>query len=392
MAKSEGQPTLETFTAGTTNETVTETVVLPLETSQRKNAVVQTAIDEFQAMCSHMADMLPSLDPHERNPQNPTLYRMLTSEFPTEKREVAAKVALAASRHVVAAYESRRQRGDGGDRPTFGDGSYFMIDNQQLSIVENERGYGLKANFIPYKPEWFHLHTRPYTREYINRIVDGTASYGTGEFRLSDDGSLTLHLPVSWEVEVYKPDEVTRHVGVDIGENVIYAAAVVDSDGVVDVEMESGREFRHYRERLKTKRSELMEKDDLRGVKATREEQERYTEQVLDTASREVVDLAVTHAPCAIRIEDLTHYRETADDPIHDWPFAMLQEKIAYKATAEGIPVETVNPRDTSITCRKCGRGVLEFRDGADFCCRVCGYEVHADVNGAINIAFGGVK
>lgn len=70
----------------------------------------------------------------------------------------------------------------------------------------------------------------------------------------------------------------------------------------------------------------------------------------------------------------------------------MLQEKIAYKATAEGIPVETVNPRDTSITCRKCGQAVLEFRDGADFACRVCGYEVHADVNGAINIAFGGVS
>lgn len=387
MATTERQPTLDTFTAGTTTESVTETVVLPLETSQRKNGVIQTAVDEFQAMCSYMADMLPSLEPHERNPQNPTLYRMLTREFPTDEREVAAKVALAASRHVVAAYESRRQRGDGGDRPTFGDGSYFMIDNQQLSIVENDRGYGLKANFIPYNPEWFHITTRPYTREYLERIVDGEASYGTGEFRLSDDGTLTLHLPVSWDVEVYKADDVTRHVGVDIGENVIYAAAVVGTDGVVDVEMQSGREFRHYRERLKTKRSELMQNDDLRGVKATREEQERYTEQVLDTASRAVVELAVKHAPCAIRLEQLTHYRRTARDPIHDWPFAMLQEKIAYKARAEGIPVETVNPRDTSITCRKCGQATPEFRDGADFSCRRCGYEVHADVNAAINIA-----
>jgi len=387
MATTERQPTLDTFTAGTTTESVTETVVLPLVTSERKNDVIQTAVDEFQAMCSYMADMLPSLEPHERNPQNPTLCRMLTRECPTDEREVAAKVALAASRHVVAAYESRRQRGDGGDRPTFGDGSYFMIDNQQLSIVENDRGYGLKANFIPYNPEWFHITTRPYTREYLERIVDGEASYGTGEFRLSDDGTLTLHLPVSWDVEVYKADDVTRHVGVDIGENVIYAAAVVGTDGVVDVEMQSGREFRHYRERLKTKRSELMPNDDLRGVKATREEQERYTEQVLDTASRGVVELAVKHTPCAIRLEELTHYRNTARDPIHDWPFAMLQEKIAYKARAEGIPVETVNPRDTSITCRKCGQATPEFRDGADFSCRRCGYEVHADVNAASNIA-----
>jgi IS605 OrfB family transposase len=100
-----------------------------------------------------------------------------------------------------------------------------------------------------------------------------------------------------------------------------------------------------------------------------------------------VVEFAVEHEPSVLVLEDLTHYRETADDPIHDWPFADLQEKICYKATAEGIPVETVDPKDTSITCRKCGQATPEFRDGTEFSCRRCGYEVHADVNAAINIA-----
>lgn len=387
MATTDRQPTLDSFRAGTTSETVTETVILPLQTSQRKNEVVKTAVDEFQAMCSYMADMLPSFSPHQRNPQNPSLYRLITREFPKDERDVAAKVALAASRHVLAAFESRRQRGDGGERPTFGDGSYFMIDNQQLSIVKNDAGFGLKANFIPYKPQWYHINTRPYTREYLDRIVDGDASFGTAEFHLDPDGDLRIHLPVSWDVEVYKPGDVSRYVGVDIGENVIFAAAVLGADGEVDVDMQSGREFRHYRERLKTKRSELMENDDLRGVKATRQQQERYTEQVLDTASRSVVELAVEHSPCCIRLEDLVHYRQTARDPIHDWPFAMLQEKIAYKARAEGIPVETVNPENTSTTCRKCGQTNPEYRSGSQFSCTRCGYEVHADVNAAINIA-----
>jgi len=111
MATSEQQQTLESFTAGTTTERVTQTVVVPLETSQRKNAVVKTAIDEFQAMCSYMAAMLPSFQPHDRSPQNPTLYRLLTRAFPADERTVASKVALAASRHVAAAFESRRQRG-----------------------------------------------------------------------------------------------------------------------------------------------------------------------------------------------------------------------------------------------------------------------------------------
>jgi len=263
-----------------------------------------------------------------------------------------------------------------------------MLDSQQFEIVENERGFGVKTRFIPYDPVWFHINARPYVREYLERVCAGNASAGTAEIRLADDGSVWLHLPVSWEIDVYQPAEVNTTVGVDIGETVIYAAAVVGASGDVNaVEMQSGREFRHYREELQRKRDRLQQKGDLQGVKATRGDQQRYTEQVLDTASREIVNLAVEHAPATIKLEDLTHYRETADDPIHDWPFAELQEKIAYKAKAEGLPVEVVNPRNTSITCRKCGHSGPTYRDGNEFECRICGYEVHADVNAAINIA-----
>lgn len=387
MAVTDTQQTLAEYAAGTGTETVTQTAVVPLETSDRKNAKVRTAIDEFQAMCSYLGDMMASIPPHERSPNNPALYRLVTREFPSDKRTVGSKVALAATRKVAAAFQSHRARGDGGDRPAFGDGDYFMLDNQNITITENDRGFGLRANFIPYKPEWFHISPRPYVRDYLKRVTDGNASYGTAEFRLSDDGHLSAHVPISWEVDVYEPADVATTVGVDIGESVLFAAAVVDSDGVAAVEMQSGGEFRHYRERLQDKRERLMQQDDLRGLKQCRDEQRRYTEQVLDTASRRIVDLAVAHEPAKIHLEDLTHYRETARDPIHDWPFALLQEKIAYKAAAEGIPVSAVEPRDTSVTCRQCGQTNREYRDGADFACSRCGYEVHADVNAAINIA-----
>jgi len=382
------QPTLADFTAGTGSETGTQTIAAPLQTSNTKTAKVATIVDEFAGMCSHLGDMMASIGPHERVPNNSTLYRLITRQFPSDERTAGSKVALAASRHVAAAYQSFHARNDGGDRPTFGDESFFRIDSQQFEIVENDRGFGIKARFIPYDPVWFHIDPRPYVREYLDRVVNGDASAGTAEFRLHDDGGVSLHLPVSWDVDVYEPADVSRTVGVDIGENVIYAAAVVDGTGdVAGVDMQRGREFRHYRERLQQKRDELQEKGDLRGVKATRGDQRRYTEQVLDTASRAVVDLAVEHAPAAIQLEDLTHYRETARDPIHDWPFAEFQSKIIYKATAEGIPVEIVDPADTSVTCRKCGQTNREYRNGSDFSCTRCGYEVHADVNAAINIA-----
>ncbi|MEZ3118224.1 transposase [Halobaculum sp. MBLA0147] len=65
----------------------------------------------------------------------------------------------------------------------------------------------------------------------------------------------------------------------------------------------------------------------------------------------------------------------------------MLTRQLAYKATEAGLPVEAVEPAGTSVTCRQCGASDPAFRDGVDFECLACGYEVHADVNAAINIA-----
>ena len=98
MAATDRQAALSDYAAGTGTETVTQTVVVPLETSERKNAKVQTAIEEFQAMCSHLADMMASIPEHERVPNNPALYRLITREFPADNRTVSSKVALAASR------------------------------------------------------------------------------------------------------------------------------------------------------------------------------------------------------------------------------------------------------------------------------------------------------
>lgn len=82
----------------------------------------------------------------------------------------------------------------------------------------------------------------------------------------------------------------------------------------------------------------------------------------------------------------------TAAEPIHDWPFALLQEMIPYKAKAAGILIEMVNPAYTSVTCRQCSQTNREYRDGTEFHCTHCGYEVHADVNAAINLAMRWLK
>ena len=130
------------------------------------------------------------------------------------------------------------------------------------------------------------------------------------------------HLTGSTSIEVYEAAEIDTWVSVDLGEHALYATAVVRDDEIEPVEMESGQEFRHHRERLKQRRADAQ-----RQQKADRisEQHQHYTGHVTHRVSREIVTLAERRQPCGIRPEDLTHYRKTATDPIYNWPYAQLQ-------------------------------------------------------------------
>jgi transposase len=91
-------------------------------------------------------------------------------------------------------------------------------------------------------------------------------------------------------------------------------------------------------------------------------------------------------------MEDLTDIRnrvksrKEAGRNLHSWACYQLKEMIRYKAEVAGIRVEIVNPEYASQTC-KCGHREKANRSGIRFECKHYGYTIHADVNGAINIA-----
>lgn len=394
---SSDQETFEAFRAGTTTTDITRTIRLRLQGSQWKHDRVKQAIDDWQRVARYTADLLPSFPSYRWGSRDTQLRRIIREEF--DDLDIYAHDRDAAVAKAREAFASWNERGQPGDRPQgqFGDADYYRISTsssskQRRQIVENDRGYGLEVSLINDRSldpssMWFHVDIGEYQREWLEKVTAGDADLGVVELRYDDNDQLWAHVSVSEPVEVYEPGDVETVVGVDFGERVFWAAAVVGSDGVEAVEMESGREFRHYREQLERRREELSEQGDLKGVRETRGDRERYTEQETHTATRRIVDFAADHAPCKIRFEDLTDYRETAEDAIHDWPHGMLTEQLAYKATEAGLPVEAIDPAQTSITCRQCDETNPAFRDGDDFECWECGYEVHADVNAAINIA-----
>lgn len=387
---SKAQATITEFAPDTDTIDITRTVRLRLETSTAKNEIVQKGIDAYQQVAEEMATVLPSYPEWEWEPNNPHMYRH-AKRFVPDDSDCKMALVQTAQRQVAEAFKSWRSNGKRGDSPMgdFGDGDYLKLRTDCVTVSENDRGWGLKAGFISYNPVWFHIDAGQWQAKFLERVTDDEdgARAGSAELHLHDNGELYAHQTVTWPVDVYRAEDVTTTIGVDINDDPLIVAAAVSGDGVDDVTFESGSEYRHHRERVKQKRAEAMERDDLKAVKAARHSYQQYTDHITNVASRRVVDLAVEHAPCRIQMEDLAHYRETATDPIHDWPYAEIQDKIVSKAKEEGIPVTIVDPRNTSITCRQCGETNPAMRHGDDFECWECGYEVHADVNAAINIA-----
>jgi transposase len=69
------------------------------------------------------------------------------------------------------------------------------------------------------------------------------------------------------------------------------------------------------------------------------------------------------------------------------WAFRRLVECVEYKTPEYSVTVEQVEPDHTSKRCSHtdCGFTHENNRDGEQFQCLKCGYEINADYNGAKN-------
>src|SRR5205823_4192586 len=82
-----------------------------------------------------------------------------------------------------------------------------------------------------------------------------------------------------------------------------------------------------------------------------------------------------------IGLEDLTHIRDRTTVRAKDrarhsgWAFGQLQAFVTYKAGLVGIPVLTVDARNTSRQCNQCGHIDKSNRKSqAEFLCTHCGF------------------
>ena len=202
----------------------------------------------------------------------------------------------------------------------------------------------------------------------------------------------TWYILLSIEIEVTDIKTTGTVIGVDSGIKNILTATDKKSNKTLYI---SGSVLNHRRlclRQTKAKVASVGTQSAKRLLKRLSGREKAVTQQLLHTASKQLVTFAESVGAKTIIMEDLTgirkikkqHHKQKAKN--HRWPFAQCQFYIGYKANANGIEIGYVSPEYTSQSCPVCGHTEKANRRGLLFRCISCGYEDNADRVGSINI------
>lgn len=182
--------------------------------------------------------------------------------------------------------------------------------------------------------------------------------------------------------EIHEPEvvEPSAWLGVDLG--IVNIATTSDGDRA------AGRELNRYRRRMLRLRHKLQRKKTKSAKRRLNRLCRRESRHAANT-NHVLAKQYVTNAERTgrgIGLENLAGIRDRArlKKPqriaLHSWSFAQLGAFITYKALRAGVPVQFVDPRNTSRTCPECWHVSKRNRPSqARFCCRSCRYSANAD-------------
>ncbi len=204
-----------------------------------------------------------------------------------------------------------------------------------------------------------------------------------------------FYLAVTLDVPEPSPATPDGTLGIDLG--IVNLATDSEGENFSGDLVEQNRKRNHaLRQRLQ-KRGTKSAKRHLKKLSGREARFKRNTNHVV---SKRIVQKAQANNQ-AIALEDLRHIRKHTDSTVRrsqrskhsSWSFGQLRSFLSYKAALAGVPLHTVDPRNTSRTCPACGHCAKANRKKqAVFCCTACGLSMNADIVGAINISRAPVK
>jgi len=219
-----------------------------------------------------------------------------------------------------------------------------------------------------------------YHRQYLSWTVKSSAlSY--------DRRTKVFSLHVSVEHPDVPPVPEGKVLGIDRG--------IVNIAVCSDNSFYNANRIKNVRAKYAHLRNELQSKGTRSAKRKLRKIAGRERRFVTDTnhcIAKQIVNSGFT----AFALEDLNKIRvrkrrgTSFNRKLNSWAFYELEQFLRYKAEAQGKWVYRVDARYTSQKCSVCGHTYKGNREGSSFRCRKCGFQLHADLNAARNIAQAG--
>jgi IS605 OrfB family transposase len=327
---------------------------------------LRTTVERFNAACNWIAGAC-----FARNEANVFNIRKFAYRKTRERFGLSSQMAQLAIKAVSDAYKRDRSI-----KPTFRNHAAVAYDVRTMSFKRMDRLSLLT------------LEGRVVVAFVLGAYQKARLDLPKGQCKLvlRKDGKWFLIVTV--DVPEKTPFPTTDFIGVDLG----IANIATDSDGTEH----SGSAVEKVRRKHNLQRKRLQRRN-TKGAKkklkrvATKEARFRRHEN--HVIAKRIVESA-RGTGRGIALENLQGIRERitargtdARNRLSGWSFGQLNAFLCYKAKLAGVPVETVDPRNTSRLCSRCGHCSKSNRQSqAEFVCKVCGHRAHADVNAARNL------
>jgi putative transposase len=211
-----------------------------------------------------------------------------------------------------------------------------------------------------------------------------------------------FYLLVSLEVETTDPTPEGQRgvVGVDVGQR--YLAVATDTQN--HAAFYAGKQVQAKADHYVRVRKRLQQKGTRSATQrliAIAGRERRLKQDRNHVVSRRIID---SYPASLIGLEELSHIREhtrrrrgerasakqrRANRRASKWAFGELQRYLIYKGALAGSMAVKVDAYCTSQACPRCGHTTPENRPGKGmmFMCQACGFQLHADLVGARNVA-----
>jgi putative transposase len=280
----------------------------------------------------------------------------------------------------------------------------YRNENGKIPTTKHVKQFGLKA-------EVSNQIIRKYARNEKLKQVRNIVIPITGRDIKYVDGIITIksmkwsfHCDIRFDFEkicFIELDNTYAHICLNVKSHEMVSAGnaigidlnstghiAVMADPITGKVKKLGKDIPEIRRKSYHKRKKLQSRGRYDVIKRIGKKESNKVNDKLNKIAKYIVQYAHDNNT-DIRMERLTGIRNVnhgrnVNRSVNNWPFYKLQKKIESKARMYGIPVEYVDPKYTSQRCSRCGE--MGKRDKKIFQCS-CGFNDHADVNAAFNIA-----